>query len=157
MCPRRAGEDAHWHSSGTASEQAGLHTAGALAVEEPGRRIVFWGLFEGFNATMTSETNPSCPSAAALKVEMLMWNDWQAASGILLWHFCESSRRSGSPWLLLRVVQHSGPGFRPHASKPGVHFSGLHSGRLGLRSPATPSCSRCFCCRTLQTGEECLN
>lgn len=29
-------------------------------------------------------------------------------------------------WLLLRVVQHSGPGFRPHAWKPGVHFSGLH-------------------------------
>lgn len=97
MCPRSAGEDAHWRSSGTASEQAGLHTAGALAGEEPGRRIVFWGLFEGFNATMTSETNPSCPSAAALKVEMLMWNDWQAASGNLLWHFCESSRRSGSP------------------------------------------------------------
>lgn len=145
MCPRSAAEDAHWHSSGTASEQAGLHTAGALSGEEPGRRIVFWVLFEGFNATMTSETNPSCPSAAALKVEMLMWN------------FCESSRRSGSPWLLLGVVQHSGPGFRPHASKPGVHFSDLHSGRLGLRSPATPSCSRCFCCRTLQTGEECLN
>lgn len=48
-------------------------------------------------------------------------------------------------WLLLGVVQLSGPVFGPPVSKPGVHVSGLHFGPQ--RHPPAPDVSPAGLCR----------